>query len=474
MRRAAPAICFVLAIAFYWAIEHDTAGIMSSLPASVYPYARLAAGTGAWFAAAWVATEILVEVIEFIARRRGTDKLPKLLAHIGAIVIFFCAGLVVLSHVFGQSLGGMLATSGVLAAIIGFSIQKTIADIIAGISLNVEQSINLGDWVEISTGGIGKVTEITWRTTHLHTIDDRLIVIPNSTLSGGSFVNLSAPQRYLRFNKTISMDYGLPTERVSRILEAAMKATDGVLQRPAPVVLVNNCGESGVDYNLYFWTADYPEHFLISSNVLANALKFLDQAGFSPVFPKQDITLFEPSPRQIERKLDAGGILRRMPFFTIFDADAMQQIERGWKLREFRPDAVVVREGDAGDSLFVVIAGLLNVSKEIQGAPSRHLGRIVPGDLFGEMSLLTGAARSATVTAASHATLVEIDKPQLEPILAKHTEAIAALGRFVAERTAANQSTLARSTEEKREIERVGLAAFIGNKIAEFFGAALN
>ena len=472
MRRLAPAICFALAIAVYWAIEHDTAGIMSLLPASVLPYAKLAAQTVIWFAAAWVATEILAEVIEFVARRRGANRLPKLLAHIGAIVIFFCAGLVVVSLVFNQPLGGMLATSGVLAAIIGFSIQKTIADIIAGISLNVEQSINLGDWIETSTGAIGKAVEITWRTTHLHTIDDRLIIVPNSTLSGGAFVNLSAPERYLRFNKTISIDYSLPTERICRILEAAMKATDGVLQRPAPVVLVNNCGESGIDYNLYFWTADYPEHFLISSNVLSNALKFLDQAGISPVFPKQDITLFEPSPRQIDRKLDVGGILRRMPFFTAFDADAMEQIERGWKLREFRPDAVVVREGDAGASLFVVIAGLLNVSKEIQGA-SRHLGRIVPGDLFGEMSLLTGAARSATVTAASHATLVEIDKPQLEPILAKHPEAIAALGQFVAERTAANQSTLASSTEEKREIESIGVAAFIGKKIAEFFGAAL-
>ena len=141
-------------------------------------------------------------------------------------------------------------------------------------------------------------------------------------------------------------------------------------------------------------------------------------------------------------------------------------------MREFLPDTMVVREGDAGASLFIVISGLLDVSKQVPGEPDRRLGRIMPGDLFGEMSLLTGAPRSATVTTLSHATLVEIDKPQLEPILATHPESIAALGQFIAERVAANQLTLAASAEEKQQIARMGAAAFMRAKIAQFFGRA--
>ena len=472
MRRVAPVICFALVIALYWAIDHDAAGIMSHLPANAYSYTKLAAGTAVWFAAAWVMAAILSELLQLLARRRGMDKLPSLLSSVGAIVIFFCAGLAVVSLVFGYSLGGLLATSGVLAAIIGLSLQKTIANISAGVTLNIEQTIKLGDWVETSAGTIGKVIEITWRTTHLETIDGHLIVIPNSTLIDGSFTNFNAPQRPMRFTNTIFIDYSLPTERVSRILEAALKASNGVLQQPPPFVRVYNCVGSGVGYNLYYWAADYPENFRITSEVLSNALKFLDQVGITPVYPKQDITLFEPSLRQINPKFDIGGILRRIPFFAAFEADALLQIERGCQLREFRPDAIVVREGDAGTSLFVVITGVLEVSKQIPGAPNRHLGRIMPGDLFGEMSLLTGAARSATVTASSHATVVEIDKQLIEPILATHPESITALSQFVAERAAANVNTLANSPEEKQEITRMGAAAFLRKKIASFFGRA--
>lgn len=473
MRRVAPAaICFALVIVLYWAVAHDAAGLISRLPEGAYPYAKLAAGSAIWAAAAWVATVILIAILQLEARRRGVERLPKLLTHIAGIIVFFCAGLAVVSLVFEQSLTGLLTTSGVLVAIIGFSIQKSIADIVAGIALNFSRTINLGDWIETSNGAIGKTIEISSRTTQLETIDGHLMIIPNSTLSGGAFTNLNAPRRYMRFTKTISIEYDVPTERVIRVLDAALKATDGVLQQPPAVTRVVNFGDSGVAYNVYYWVADYPESFRISSDVLVNTLRFLDQAGISVVYPKQDITLFEPSPRRINRTVEIGAILRRTPFFASFEPEALKLIEAGGKLREFLPDTMVVREGDAGASLFIVISGLLDVSKQVPGEPDRRLGRIMPGDLFGEMSLLTGAPRSATVTTLSHTTLVEIDKPQLEPILATHPESIAALGQFIAERVAANQLTLAASAEEKQQIARMGAAAFMRAKIAQFFGRA--
>ena len=470
MRRLAPAIFFVLTIALYWAVNHDSGGIMEWLPPSAGPYAILAAGTAIWFAAAWLATSILVEIIRLVVRRRGGDRLPKILVDIGALLIFFCAGLAVVSRVFGYPLNGLLTTSGVLAAIIGLSLQKTIGNVSAGITLNAEQTIRLGDWIETSAGAIGKVIEITWRTTHLETIAGRVIVIPNGMLIDNSFTNFSAPQRYMRFNKRISIDYNQPAERIVRILEAALKASDGVLAEPPPMVFVGECADSGVAYDLYYWTADYPESFRITGNVLSTALKFLDQAGISPVYPKQDITLFEPATRHIERKYDVADILHRVPFFSVFAAESLQQIVRGGKLREFRPDEVVVFEEDTGKSLFVVIAGLLEVSKRLFGAEKRHLGRLMPGDLFGEMSLLTGASRSATVTASSHVTLLEIDKELIEPILTSHPESIASLSQFIVERNAANATALAKSSEEKQEIVSLGAAAFMRKKIAAFFG----
>ncbi len=475
MRLATPLIIFALALALAWAIDHDAAGILSALPADAAPYASTIARIAAWLAAAWIATAIFGAIVWQIARRRSAqNKLPKLLIDVGRIAIFFCAGLAIVSQVFNQPLGGLLATSGVLAAIIGFSVQKTIADVVAGVGLNVEQSIKLGDWIEASPGEIGKVVEVTWRTTHLETHEGRLIVIPNSTLISGPFTNLNAPQRALRASRAVQIEYEVPAERVVQILQAAMVATEGVLVQPEPEVYIDKCADSGIVYSMHYWVADYPETFTVSRDVVINALKFLDQANISPVYPKTDVMLIEPFQRHIDRRVDVTGILRRMPFFAAFQADALEGLARDGHLRDFAAHAVIVQENDPGSSLFVVIEGLLEVTKKVAGKPDRRVGRLVPGEIFGEMSLLTGANRSATVTAATHAVLLEIDKQQIEPVLARHPEAIATLGQLVANRAAANESILAIWPEERQEIARLGVAAFLREKIGEFFGRALS
>lgn len=475
MRLAAPLIFFALTLALGWAVDHDAAGMISALPASAAPYAWTISRILAWLAAAWVATALFGAIVWQLARRRSAqNKLPKLLIDVGRLVIFFGAALAIVSQVFDQPLGGLLATSGVLAAIIGFSVQKTIADVVAGVGLNVEQSIKLGDWIEASPGAIGKVVEVTWRTTHLETIDGHLIVVPNSTLISGPFTNLSAPQREMRASRTVEIEYEVPPERVVQILLAAMAATEGVRTHPRPSVYIDNCADNGIVYSMHYWVSDYPDTFSVSREVVINALKFLDQANISPVYPKTDVMLIEPFQRHIDRRVDVAGILRRMPFFAAFEPETIETLARGGHLREFAPHAVIVHEEEAGSSLFVVIEGLLEVTKKVAGKPDRRVGRLVPGEIFGEMSLLTGAQRSATVTAATSASLLEIDKQQIEPVLASHPEAIAALGQLVAGRAAANESILAIWPEERQEIARLGVAAFLRAKIGEFFGRALS
>ena len=477
MRLATPFIFFLIVLALTWAVDHDTGGLVSLLPAKAAPYARIIAQITAWLAAAWLAAAIFGAIVWQFARRRTAlkqNKLPKLLIDVGRLAIFFCAGLAIVSQVFNQPLGGLLATSGVAAAIIGFSVQKTIADVVAGIGLNIEQTLKLGDWIEAAPNAIGKVIEVTWRTTHLETFDGHLIVVPNSTLISGHFTNLSAPQREMRVAKSVEIEYEVPSDRVIEILNAAMVATEGVMTYPPPDVYIDNLADNGIVYSMHFWVADYPDTFTVSRDVVVNALKFLDQAGISPVYPKTDVMLIEPFQRHIDRRIDVAGLLRRMPFFAGFEPDTLTALAQGGQLRDFHAHAVIVREDEPGASLFVVIEGVLDVTKRVAGRPDRRLGRLVPGEIFGEMSLLTGANRSATVTAATRAVLLEIGKPQLEPVLATHPEAIAALGQLVAGRAAANESLLAIWPEERQEIASMGVAAFLLAKMGQFFGRALS
>jgi small-conductance mechanosensitive channel/CRP-like cAMP-binding protein len=433
-------------------------------------------GIGFWLSVASLCTELLRMFILGQARRQGfASRMPRLLYDIGGILIFFCAGLLIISEVFGLELTGLLFTSGIIAAAAGFALQPTATDLIAGISLNFrEGTIKIGDWVQVANGVVGKVTQITWSDTHLVTLDDRMIVVRNSRLVELQLTNYNAPQRAYQSKLKITVGYEAPPERVAAILVTAMKAVPKMLTDPEPYVIIEEFSDNGVPYSMYYHVPDYPEAQFITNQVAINALKFLDQAGFAPAYPKREhFDGRDPrAARGIERRIDIGAILRRVPLFDSFDAEEIGELASGVALQQFKAGAVVVREGEPGVSLFVVVSGLLDVFKQMENGEARKVGLLAPGQVFGEWSLLTGATRSATVTAAADTGLIEIDKTRLEPILVKFPDILAELSRIEAERSANNVSAMAFTPDERQEIARVGMTSFLRTKIMRFFSIA--
>jgi small-conductance mechanosensitive channel/CRP-like cAMP-binding protein len=431
------------------------------------------AGTGFWLAVASLATELLRVFILQQSRRQGfASRMPRLLFDIGGILIFFCAGLVIISQVFGLELTGLLFTSGIIAAAAGFALQPTATDLIAGISLNFrEGTIKLGDWVQVANGVVGKVTQITWSDTHLVTLDDRMIVVRNSKLVELQLMNFNAPQRAYQAKLKITVGYEAPPERVSAILVTAMRAVPKLLTDPEPYVIIEEFTDNGVAYSMYYHVPDYPEAQFITNQVAINALKFLDQAGFAPAYPKREH--FDGrearTVRGIERRIDITAILRRVALFDSFGSEEIAELASGVAMQYFKPGTEIVREGEAGKSLFVVVSGLLDVFKQMEGGERRKVGLLAPGQVFGEWSLLTGATRSATVTVAADTGLIEIDKERLEPILTQYPETLAELSRIEAERSANNVNVMAFTPAERQEIARVGMTSFLRGKIMRFF-----
>jgi small-conductance mechanosensitive channel/CRP-like cAMP-binding protein len=439
---------------------------------------RDVAGTLFWLAAASLATELLRVFIMRQARRQGfASRMPRLLFDIGGILIFFSAGLVIISQVFGLELSGLLFTSGIIAAAAGFALQPTATDLIAGISLNFrEGTIKIGDWVQVANGIVGKVTQITWSDTHLVTLDDRMIVVRNSKLVELQLMNYNAPLRAYQAKLKITVGYEAPPDRVSAILVTAMKAVPKIVGDPQPYVIIEEFNESGVVYSMYYHVPDYPEAQFITNEVAINTLKFLDQAGFAPAYPKREH--FDGrearTVRGIERRIDITALLRRVPLFDSFGPEEIGELASGLAMQQFKADVEIVREGDAGKSLFVVVSGLLDVFKQMEGGEQRKVGMLAPGHVFGEWSLLTGAVRSATVTAAADTDLIEIDKTRLEPILTRYPATLAELSRIEAERSANNVNVMAFTPAERQEIATVGMASFLRGKIMRFFSISGN
>jgi CRP-like cAMP-binding protein len=168
------------------------------------------------------------------------------------------------------------------------------------------------------------------------------------------------------------------------------------------------------------------------------------------------------------------SVLGRVPLLSVLDSEQVLRLAETGNLHEFPVETVIVSEGDVGASLFIVVAGVLEVSRADADGTVRKIGRLQPGDVFGEMSLLTGAPRSATVTAASPVTLVEISKEHLEPIFRSQPILIAQLAEIEAARMSSNRDMARLTAPEHAEIEEVGFARFLRRKILRFFGHPLN
>jgi small-conductance mechanosensitive channel/CRP-like cAMP-binding protein len=431
-------------------------------------YVRAATATALWLCAAWLAKRALEYVLVVVARARQVE-FPKILSDVGGVVLFAAAIMALTAVVYDRPVTGIVATGGVLVAIIGFALQAMISDVFSGIALNVERPFRIGDWIEMESGEAGEVIEINWRATRLVTINGEAITIPNGVLAGRRFINFYAPKRPFRVHKTICLDYSAPPERAAAVLTSAIQATDGVRADPAPIVLVGECTERGVEYVMHFWLDDYPKQFPVSRDVVFNALNYLNQAGLAPAYPKRDVTIYERAARAIARDMDVAELLHRVELFHPLDSSVLAQLARDVHPLELGSGATVVGEGDSGQSMFVVVAGRLEVLNKVHDGAQRRIATLEPGSVFGEMSLLTGSPRSATVVSMTPVTLLEVGKVNLERVLRTDPQLADELSRIQARRHEETGTALYFTPEDEKRASEIGVGAAIKAKILRFF-----
>src|SRR3954452_3109437 len=188
VRFVLPAMVLVASAALYLLAREARAQEADGSASLVLDYGRLAAETGIWLSTAWLGRRLLSAAILTYAARTAQsgraslliDGGSQLLIDIGGAIIFAAALLVIVAGVYHLPLGGLLATSGVVAAIIGFAIQRMIADVFSGLALNIEHPFAVGDWIETSSGVTGRVLDANWRAVHLVTIEGRAVIIPTA------------------------------------------------------------------------------------------------------------------------------------------------------------------------------------------------------------------------------------------------------------------------------------------------------
>jgi small-conductance mechanosensitive channel/CRP-like cAMP-binding protein len=409
----------------------------------------------------------LVEVALFDVgyRLRRSGPAPELLRQLVSLLVFgFLLGLLC-KVILSVSLPALLTTSAIITAVLGLALQETLGNLFSGIGLAIEHTVQVGDMVRTGEN-FGLVEQLSWRAIKVRTMEGNALVIPNSVASRDRldvFRRGGAPMaRFLR----VGLEYDASPAQARSCLEAAARDATGVAAHPTPVAYVHAFQDSSVVYELRYWLDDFARYLEIDSRVRERAWYRLEREGLPFAYPVLRAHQYDYGSAPAS---DANRVLREIEANDLFRPltdEERRRLAGGARLVRFGEGETVVREGDTTSAMFLIASGRATVSVHGGVADSRKVAVLEPGSAFGEISLLTGEPRLATVRSLTESALVEIDKSTLAPILRANPSLVAKLDRIIEER---RQHTADRRAEPG-EIPSAVDAQPLGERIARFFG----
>jgi small-conductance mechanosensitive channel len=411
-------------------------------------------------------------VWDWYFEKRKQTPIPHFLREVFGGLIFLIALLFVLSagyHAEAQ-LKGLLAGSGVVAIIIGFAGQNFFAGIIAGMSLQINRPYRVGDWLKIGDT-YGEVREINWRSTRLRTNDAITLDIPNNEMVQHSIVNLSYPSRahYMRLH--IPAEYGAPPNRVKDALMRATIQAPGVEKDPPPQIFVSEYGDSAIIYQIKFTMTTHAGYYEARDAIYTNAWYEFRRHKITIPYPQRTLHLERKPGRTTDEGHDeAREILRGEPVFECLSNAQVDDLVKRARLNHFGRGERVIEEGAEGDSMFILLRGTASVSVAKNGA-SLQVATLNEGDCFGEMSLLTGEKRSATVRADGDCYVMEIGKPIMADVIRESPDCLEKLSELLARRKMETEGIIkdaATSSAAHAAKQREYTANFL-NRLKTFF-----
>lgn len=409
----------------------------------------------------WIKRGVLMRMI----MDRGTREVVA--AFIRYLLSFL--GIVIVLQTAGVNLSSLTIFAGVLGIGLGFGLQNLASNFISGVTLLLEQPIRVGDFIQVNDL-LGTVENISVRSTIVRTQDGVFVIVPNIKFVENHVINWSYQDPRCRIRIPVSVEYGCDTLLISEALLEAARREPRVMSDPPPRVWFKAFGESSLNFELLVWINQPAENEPIKS-----ALNFaIDQAfrsrGIEMPFPQRELYLrnveellplfqsdrskpeasgngkttpLEPIDRVETRKpthaainnMALRSLLRRINYFEqCSDVEILQLIEYGYR-QIYPSEQIVCEEGEPGDSFYIILQGTVEIfSRRVE----QYIATLNEGEFFGEMSLLMGIPRSATVRTLEDSVLFVIERNDLQRLLENHRE----LADQIAQKLMERQQTL--------------------------------
>jgi small-conductance mechanosensitive channel/CRP-like cAMP-binding protein len=413
-------------------------------------------------------------VLEVVLKRKLQRNVPAILRDITQGVLYLFVVLAAL-RALGFEPGSILTTGAVVTAVIGLSLQETLGNLVAGLAIQMQRPFDVGDWVSFDSERthIGRVIEINWRATTVLTLDEVELIVPNGLLAKVPIANYTKPTKVSRRSVYVSVAYEVPPRRVHEVILEAIRDVPGVLADPPPNIVTHSFADSGIEYWIRFWTDQFDRRDAVDGAVRDRVWYALNRAGFSIPFPQRTVHLNQVSDESRARE-DEGRIAKReralanVDILRVLDAPVRRRLAALATARLFSPGEVIVRQDEDADELFIIERGTVAVLIERGKKQTSEVTRLGPGQFFGEMALVTGEKRQATVRAVTECELMVLGHGPFHDVLADSPGLVQELSRVLAERqTMLDEHAESIPSDREREVNLQSIQ-FI-DRIKKFF-----
>jgi small-conductance mechanosensitive channel len=417
---------------------------------------------------------LVIAVVRFLAflilktayRTSKQPEVSSLLKTVSSIIIYIVAFFLIFETQYPNvELTPLFTGSTILGIVVGLALQETLGNLFAGIAMQADQPFQVGDVVTFSNRGSGVVESVSWRGVKVRTFQNKLLVISNAVLGKETIEvapkgNLNA--RVVYFN----VEYSESPTKIIHVVREAVRQVENVTNKMRPVVRIRNLADSSVEWEVKYWLEDYTKH---------NDTDALIRERIWYVFQREKIAFSEPTlhihrglaPTEIPHEDAVNTItehLNRVSIFAPLSEDETQQLANASKSRVFAPGEAIVRQGNEGNSMFVILSGWV-VIQIPEGMTQKTVGNLGKDDFFGEMSLLTGEPRSASVIAEEETEVLQIRKEALQPIFENNPKLVDTVCELIDER----REMLA-TIEEADLHKSMGPRKSVLGSIKNFFG----
>ena len=434
-------------------------------------------GGGSFPESGWLALVFLVPFLMLLVRgtviafqalfRRRQGATPPSLLDSVVSVMAYAIGLGAIAHYwFGLELTPFLATSAVVGAVVGLALQDTLGNLFAGIALHIEAPFRVGDWMRVGDRD-GRIEQVSWRAVRLQTWDGDTLTLPNNEVARHSILNYSLPRTAHSRFVIIGVNYHTPPNKVISVLTNLLEQVVGVRAEPRPGVRILGYHEYTIQYEVRYYFDAYDQYRRIEGEIFRLIWYHFRRHGIEIPFPTRSVFLHQAA-AEAPKEAPATRMeraLREIDLFRPLSDDELRTAAARCRALHYAAGERVIEEGAAGDSFFVVDRGEVEVSKELGGV-RRTLARLMEGQFFGEMALLTGERRAATVVAATDVDLFTLDKVGFHDIIVGNpaiavdistilSERREALNQAAGDLTARFQPTESRGELKERILDRM-------------------